>query len=142
MGESLILLWAVTLEPRDWVTAIGTLLLIVGGVAGLAAYFKYRYSDETHRADGESIETWKGLAASRLAALQEAREENKLLQDEVNELKTDLGECEKLRNDFALFNLRLQAKNANYEKCIHRLEDKLNLPLTKFDDPTPANFGR
>src|SRR6266852_4616847 len=131
-----------TLELRDWFTAALAISAAIGAIAGLRAFYKYKYADATHRADGESIKTWQGLAASRLAALTQVREDCFSLTQEVKNLKSELGECEQLRNEFAIFNLRLQAKNEKLQKSVNRLEDRLGIPLTNFDEPTPPTFGR
>lgn len=130
------------MDPKDWLTAFAVFVGLLGLAAATAAYFRFRYKDETQHRTADAITTWKELAEARWSAIKGMQDEKLDLERHVTRLESELGDCEKLRNDFAVFNLRLQAKNAHYEKCINRLEERSNLPLTNFDDPTPANFGR
>jgi hypothetical protein len=103
-------------------TALGLIVII----AGMGGYFWFNWRTSGDKAKDETIDTWKGLAESRAARNAELEAENK-------ELSSRLDACEKLRNEITRFNLRLQARETQYQHSINRLEVELKLKPTNFD---------
>src|SRR6266851_8355409 len=126
-----------TVELKDWPTIAVAVLIIIGALVLCVVYIRGKYGAEIQEAGEQATGTWRELAEGRLGRIADLEAEKEGLQQQVQSLRGHLTDCEKLRDEFALFNLRLQAKNRNYEKCINRLEKELNLQETNFEDPTP-----
>lgn len=120
--------YALVIEAQDILIVLGVLAVIA--IAAGVVWYQFRKGG-TEAAD-KAIANWKSLYESE-------EEKNTKLTKQVEEYKQAHDECEKLRNEFAQHNLRLQARCANYERCINRLELRLDLEPTNFDDPTQHN---
>ncbi len=59
--------------------------------------------------------------------------------------KAEHEKCERRINDITIFNLRLQAREVGYQNSINRLEKKLGISQTDFNDvrqaPEATDFG-
>lgn len=130
-----------TIEPRDWLTIFTVVFGLIGVLATMIVYYRYRHATEDKAADSSSIETWRNLSMARKAALDETAEENKRLREKLQQLGEDLSECLQLREEVTKMNLRLQAKNTMLEKSVNRLEDRAGVPITNFDDPTTSAYS-
>jgi septal ring factor EnvC (AmiA/AmiB activator) len=113
---------------------LGAVTIFILAVAGLILAIKRKASEQ-------ALEEWQTLAAARLETIHQERNEKEHAQRELSTIQTHLGECERLRNDFAAHNLRLNARLTNYERCINRLERDLGRQPTNFDDPFKDSRG-
>ncbi len=114
-------------------------LIVLGIIAALAVvagvvWWNWRQGRERGRAD--SLKEWMDVAAAREARIVVLTAEKAELERKLEKALAAHEECEKLKEDFGKFNLRLQAREESYQKCINRLEVALNMPPTQFDDPT------
>jgi septal ring factor EnvC (AmiA/AmiB activator) len=107
---------------------LGVLVVILTSIALLVLAVKRKAADQ-------ALKEWQQLAVARLETINQERSEKEQVQKELAQLSHHLGECERLRNDFAANNLRLNARLSSYERCINSLESALHRPLTNFDDP-------
>jgi septal ring factor EnvC (AmiA/AmiB activator) len=107
---------------------LGVLVVILIAVALLVLSIKRKAADQ-------ALKEWEQLAAARLETINQERSEKETAQKELARLSQHLGECERLRNDFAANNLRLNARLSSYERCINSLERALSRTVTNFDDP-------
>lgn len=127
----------------QWNPILTAIMLIVGALCALALaigiiWYKFRQGKDV--AQGEALEDWKQLAESRLAVIKELRQSLSDMNAEVGQHQAHLNECLQLRDEFAKHNLRLQARELIYQRCINRLESRLNLMPTNFDDPIPRGL--
>lgn len=114
---------------------VGVVLQVVGVLAVFIIGSALLILAIKRKASGQALSEWQNLAAARLETINQERGEKEHLRRELTSLQEHLGECERLRNDFAAHNLRLNARLTSYEKCINSLERALNRPQTNFDDP-------
>lgn len=108
--------------------AVGVLAVFLIAVALLILAVRRKNTDQ-------ALKEYKDLAAARLETINYERGEKEVAQKELASLQQHLGECEKLRNEFAANNLRLNARLGSYEQCINSLEAALGRPQTNFDHP-------
>lgn len=105
------------------------LLIIAVAAAVITSYFKRAFRDQ-----------WRDVAESRLGMIETLKLENAELAGEIAQHVQHLNECRELRDEFAKFNLRLQAREQSYQTCINRLEMRLGIPPTDFD-PIPKTLN-
>jgi septal ring factor EnvC (AmiA/AmiB activator) len=113
---------------------IGSLAAFLGATALLVLAIKRKAGEQV-------IKELQDLSAARLETIHQERNEKESALRELSTIQTHLGECERLRNDFATHNLRLNARLTNYERCINRLERDLGRQPTNFDDPFKDSRG-
>lgn len=106
-----------------------TALALIAIAATVAGYFIYTYRQSGSQARDRALQNWKELAESEQA-------KNIILKAENTQLKSEVQDYEQLRNDFAKFVLRTNAREEHYQRCINRLELKLGMEPTDFNDPT------
>ena len=114
------------------------LLALVAIVAAVIGYFTRGVKKERGSVKDETIqelrtlcEVHKGKIADLEQGLRGARQEH--------------AACERKINGITAFNLRLQAREVNYQKTINRLELRLGMDPTDFADvshaPEDSDFG-
>ena len=114
---------------------VGVVLQVVGVLAVTMIAVSVLILAIKRKTTDQALTEWQNLATARLETINQERGEKEQLRRELTSLQEHLGECEKLRNDFASHNLRLNARLSSYEKCINSLERALDRPQTNFDDP-------
>lgn len=114
---------------------VGVVLQVVGVLAVTMIAVSVLILAIKRKTTDQALTEWQNLATARLETIHQERGEKEQLRRELTSLQKHLGECEKLRNDFASHNLRLNARLSSYEKCINSLERALDRPQTNFDDP-------
>lgn len=119
------------------VTANGVMVVfaVIVALAAAAGVVKYQFRKSKSVADSESIQTYKTLAESRKATILELEQKDVKSQETIKRLTEAHDDCERVRNDLSQLSLRLVAKNASYERCINRLEIRIGITPTNFDDP-------
>src|SRR5690349_24796142 len=87
---------------------MGAVTIFILAIAGLILAIKRKAGEQV-------IKELQDLSAARLETIHQERNEKEHAQRELGTMQTHLGECERLRNDFAAHNLRLNARLTNYE---------------------------
>lgn len=106
--------------------ALGALALIgMVGAAGGYFFYSFRASKATVKAD--AVRQWSEVAD----ALQQ---KVGLLETQIDGLKGEHERCQLKVNNITAFNLRLQAREARYQRTINRLERKAGVEITDFNE--------
>jgi septal ring factor EnvC (AmiA/AmiB activator) len=122
--------------PTTW---LGFVVEVIAALAVIAfvGFTLYYQRGRAQRLDtSEALMDWKEIAEARGTKLKDGDEEKSNLAAELKRAKEDLDACEKLRDDWAQHNLRLQAREVRYQAAINRLERQAGLRETDFNDPT------
>lgn len=121
-------------ELKDLPTA----LAVVAAVALLVGYFVRGVRKESGSVKDETINELKALGEIH-------KEKIEQLSQGLQACKAEHEACERRINNIVAFNLRLQAREQQYQKTINRLEGRLGMDPTDFSDvihgPEDPDFG-
>lgn len=117
--------------PKSW----GDVFLILGGIVFALAFTAYVVKKGADKAGDRALEKWKSLAEANEAESRQLKSENEKMAAQNTELKREVDSCEEFRKEVAQTFLRYEARERQYQKCINRLERRLNIQETPFDDP-------
>ena len=114
-------------------------LLLLAALVSIVRYY-WKREDKT---DGKSLlQEWQERAAVRAekiddleASLRTVKQENSELTAANVLLRREVENCERRRNEEAQQVLRLNARLQSYERCINKLEERLGMQPTNFDEP-------
>ena len=107
---------------------------LVAILATLIAHFKFGVFTAKKASDAEAIRLLESVVNAQ-------GEKISLLDEGLKGCKAEHANCEMRVNQITAFNLRLQAREQAYQKTINRLELKLGLEITDFNDVSHAPEG-
>jgi hypothetical protein len=112
--------------------------IIFGGLIGFAIFaggLWWFFRTGGDKAARQSAADWEGLANARLATIAERDMTIEGLKSHLAGKELELADCDGQRDKLDQQNLRLQARNESYERCINRLERRCGIAETDFNDP-------
>lgn len=115
-------------------SVIWTALAALAIVAVAVGVIWYNLKHGTDKGKDRAITNLKAAFDSEHILRVQAEEEAKRANGELEKEKETNARCEKALRDIGRFNLRLQAREEKYQESINRLERKLELPPTRFED--------
>lgn len=116
----------------DWAGWFDLLLKVLGlaaSVAIIAGGVWYYFSDSRSKKKLSAAKEWRELAEAHAARVAE-------LVAAVETWKQAHQQCEQKINEITTFNLRLQARERQYQRTINRLELRSGLEVTDWNDIT------
>jgi uncharacterized protein (UPF0335 family) len=116
-----------------------SVMLALGGVVILAVIVAYFWvsvrSNVAKNWEGEA-KAWQAKAERIEGEKAELQKEKEGLLKKMEGMQLELQECAQLRKDFTQHVLRTEAREERFHTCINRLERRLGIEETDFEDPT------
>jgi hypothetical protein len=122
--------------PTTWLGFVVEAIAALAIIAFVGFTLYYQRARARRLDSSEALTDWKEIAEARGTKLKDGDVEKINLAAELKRTKEELDACEKLRDDWAQHNLRLQAREVRYQAAINRLERQAGIPETDFNDPT------
>ncbi len=107
------------------------LLALIGIVATVVGHFIFGLGGSKKAAQAAAITTLESLVSAQ-------GDKIRLLDEGLKGCKAEHAACELRVNRITAFNLRLQAREAGYQKSINRLEHRSGIDITDWNDVSHA----
>lgn len=122
------------LDPTTFGSYVGLAIAVLGALAAAYGILKYKIERAYRGEQNVAYDDLLRVANGRKELISDLERKSIEMSTKLVEERQRLTDCNETLNTATRHNLRLQARNEQYERCINRLERELKIETTRFDE--------
>jgi DNA repair exonuclease SbcCD ATPase subunit len=123
----------VPLDPTTFGSYVGLAIAVLGALAAAYGILKYKIERAYRGEQNVAYDDLLRVANGRKELISDLERQKTDMSAKLVQEQQKLVDCNDTLNAATRHNLRLQARNEQYERCINRLERELKIEPTQFD---------